>query len=174
MSIQVLGYYETDAIVAENHRLSVDLPPDMPTGRVRLTIIYDMSPPSTETLPINRDIKALLAAMPPVGEDADFARQQDYPTPKASEDAIMTVTGELLRIDFSTRQVTLLYPPTRREIDCTYLPEIEDSIVETRKGFIQVTGRFVLDEEGNPNKLMDVTRELVNFSLLAVTSRALA
>ncbi|MFZ4703567.1 MAG: hypothetical protein ACOYMG_26290 [Candidatus Methylumidiphilus sp.] len=170
MSIQVRGYYETDAIVAENHRLSVDLPPDMPTGRVRLTIIYDMSPPVTETLPINRDIKALLAAMPPVGEDADFARQQDYPTPKASEDAIMTVTGELLRIDFSTRQVTLLYPPTRREIDCTYLPEVEDSIVETRKGFIQVTGRFVLDEEGNPNKLMDVTRvEPLDLSPIHIT-----
>jgi hypothetical protein len=79
-------------------------------------------------------------------------------SPMAGEDAIMTVTGELLRIDFGARQVTILYPPTRREIVCTYLPEIEDSIVEARKEPIQVTGKFVLDADGNPLRLTDVTR----------------
>ncbi|MEI6415036.1 MAG: hypothetical protein WCP34_12360 [Pseudomonadota bacterium] len=78
--------------------------------------------------------------------------------PRVSEDTVMTVTGELQRIDFAARQVTILYPPTRREIVCTYLPDIEDSIIEARKEPIQVTGRFVLDNEGNPDKLMDVTR----------------
>jgi len=76
----------------------------------------------------------------------------------AANDAVMTVTGELLRIDFSARQVAILYPPTRREIVCTYVEEIEDSIVESRKDPIQVTGRFVLDEEGMPIRLTDVTR----------------
>lgn len=90
--------------------------------------------------------------------------------PTLSEDAIMTVTGELLRIDFAARQVAILYPPTRREIVCTYLPEIEDSIIESRKEPIQVTGRFVLDEEGSPSKLMDVSRiEPVDFSPMVVT-----
>ncbi|WP_295401591.1 hypothetical protein [uncultured Thiocystis sp.] len=76
----------------------------------------------------------------------------------STEDAVMTVTGELQRIDFATRQVTILYPPTRREIVCTYLPEIEDDLLDARKEPIQVTGRFVLDEEGNPSRLMDVSR----------------
>ncbi|NOV30049.1 hypothetical protein [Methylomonas sp. ZR1] len=82
----------------------------------------------------------------------------DYLAPKTSEDAVMTVTGELQRIDFAAHQLTILYPPTRREIVCTYLAEIEENIIESRKEPIQVTGRFVLDDTGNPIKLMDVTR----------------
>ena len=90
--------------------------------------------------------------------------------PRVPEDTLMTITGELLRIDFAARQVATLYPPTRREIVCTYLPEIEDSIVESRKEPIQVTGRFVLDEDGNPSKLMDVSRiEPIDLSPLVVT-----
>jgi hypothetical protein len=89
--------------------------------------------------------------------------------PRVPEDTVMTITGELLRIDFAARQVTILYPPTRREIVCTYLPEIEDSIIESRKEPIQVTGRFVLDEDGNPSKLMDVSRiEPIDLSPLVV------
>ena len=91
-------------------------------------------------------------------------------TPTSAEDAVMTVTGELQRIDFAARQLTILYPPTRREIVCTYLPEIEDDLLEARKEPIQVTGRFVLDEEGNPGRLMDVSRiEPLDLSPLAIT-----
>jgi hypothetical protein len=93
----------------------------------------------------------------------------DQLTPRVPEDTVMTITGELLRIDFAARQVTILYPPTRREIVCTYLPEIEDTIIESRKEPIQVTGRFVLDEAGNPSKLMDVSRiEPIDLSPLVV------
>lgn len=94
----------------------------------------------------------------------------DQLAPRLSEDTVMTITGELLRIDFAVRQVAILYPPTRREIVCTYLPEIEDSIVESRKEPIQVTGRFVLDGDGNPSKLMDVSRiEPIDLTPLVVT-----
>jgi len=88
----------------------------------------------------------------------------------AANDAVMTVTGELLRIDFSTRQVAILYPPTRREIVCTYVEELEDSIVDSRKDPIQVTGRFVLDDDGMPIRLTDVTRvEPVDLSPIVLT-----
>jgi len=83
--------------------------------------------------------------------------------------AVMTVTGELQKIDFSARLVTLIYPPTRREIQCSYLPEVEDTIVESRREPIQVTGRFVLDDDGNPLRLTDVTRiEPVDLSPIAI------
>lgn len=84
-------------------------------------------------------------------------------------DAVMTVTGELQRIDFSARLVTLIYPPTRREIQCSYLPEVEDTIIESRREPIQVTGRFVLDDDGNPLRLTDVTRiEPVDLSPMVI------
>lgn len=90
--------------------------------------------------------------------------------PDSTEDALMTVTGELQRIDFAARQVTILYPPTRREIVCIYLPEIEENLLEARKEPIQVTGRFVLDKDGNPSQLMDVSRiEPLDLSPLVIT-----
>ncbi|MCP4695439.1 MAG: hypothetical protein GY862_01120 [Gammaproteobacteria bacterium] len=71
MNTQFHAYYETKAVVPDNHRLLVDLPADMPTGQVRVAIIYDIPPPE------KRGIKALLLAMPAVGEDDDFVRRQD-------------------------------------------------------------------------------------------------
>ncbi len=74
------------------------------------------------------------------------------------QDTIMTVTGELIRIDFDKNLVTLRYPPTNRESECSYVEEIEDNIIESRRELIQVTGRFTLDAEGHPMRLVDVSR----------------
>lgn len=91
-------------------------------------------------------------------------------SPATPEDTTTTVTGELQSIDFTARQLKIIYPPTRREIVCTYLPEVEDTILESRKEPIQVTGQFVLDSDGNPIKLMDVSRvEPVDLSPLVFT-----
>lgn len=76
----------------------------------------------------------------------------------SSEDAVMTVTGELIRIYFDKRTVVLKYPPTHHEIECFYLEELEDSMIENRRQLIQVTGEFTLDADGHPTKLTDVTR----------------
>jgi hypothetical protein len=70
----------------------------------------------------------------------------------------LTVTGELIRIDFDKRLVVLRYPPTHQEIECIYLEEIEDSMIENRRQMIQVTGQFTLNADGHPIKLTDVTR----------------
>lgn len=89
--------------------------------------------------------------------------------PPETQDAVMTVTGELLKIDFGNRQITLLYPGGR-EIVCSYLPEAEELLLDSRKDKIQVTGRFVLDSQGLPTKMMDVTRiEALDLSPLVIT-----
>ncbi|MBD2518887.1 hypothetical protein H6G93_28795 [Nostoc sp. FACHB-973] len=79
-------------------------------------------------------------------------------TQDTPEDAVMTVTGELIRIDFDKRLVVLRYPPTHQEIECIYLEELEDSMIKNRRQMIQVTGQFTLDVDGHPTKLTDVTR----------------
>lgn len=73
------------------------------------------------------------------------------------EDTIMTVTGELIKIDFSTNSVSIRHPVSKREIECVYLPEIENTLIDSRRGLIQVTGQFILDDNGLPTKLTDVT-----------------
>lgn len=86
-------------------------------------------------------------------------------TEEEPRDAIMTVTGELIGIDFDQNKVQIRYTPTGRLIECVYRPEIEDTIIESRRELIQVTGQFLLDEESNPVRLTDVTRiEAVDLS----------
>ncbi len=86
-------------------------------------------------------------------------------TEEEPRDAVMTVTGELIGIDFDQNKVQIRYTPTGRLIECVYRPEIEDTIIESRREPIQVTGKFLLDEEGNPIRLTDVTRiEAVDLS----------
>jgi hypothetical protein len=98
----------------------------------------------------------------------DRILSQDTP-----EDTVMTVTGELIRIDFDKQTVVLRYPPTRREIECLYVDELEETMLENRRELIQATGQFTLDEEGNPIKLTGVIRlgaiDLSPLSLKAVS-----
>lgn len=96
----------------------------------------------------------------------DKALNQDSP-----EDTIMTVTGELIRIDFDKRTIVLRYPPTSTEIECVYVDDVEETMIESRRELVQATGRFTLDQEGNPAKLVDVTQlEPVDLSPIAVKS----
>ncbi len=83
---------------------------------------------------------------------------ESWLTRPEEQDAVMTVTGELIRIDFSKNIVTLRYPPNNRELECSYVKDIEDTIIESKRELIQITGRFILDEHGHPKSLTDVTR----------------
>jgi hypothetical protein len=85
------------------------------------------------------------------------------------ENTVMTVTGELIRIDFDKRTVVLRYPPTRTEIECVYVDELEETMLQNRRGLMQATGQFTLDEEGNPTKLTNVTQlEPVDLSPISI------
>lgn len=96
-------------------------------------------------------------------------RIDNWLTQDTPEDAVMTVTGELIRIDFDKRLVVLRYPPTHQEIECIYLEELEDSMIENRRQMIQVTGQFTLDADRHPTKLTDVTRiEPVDLSPIVI------
>jgi hypothetical protein len=74
------------------------------------------------------------------------------------ESANITVTGTLIRVDFEKNLVVLRYAPTGKEIECIYLPEVEDSIVDSRRDLIQVTGSFVVDDDGHPRRLTEVSK----------------
>ena len=68
-----------------------------------------------------------------------------------------TITGELKSIDFTQRQIKIVYPPTHRELVCTYDDAIEDLLYENRRALIQVTGRVVLDETDQPKEIHSVS-----------------
>jgi hypothetical protein len=64
-----------------------------------------------------------------------------------------------------------LYLPTHRSLDCYYLSEVEDSLLEGRRDLIEVTGRFILDREGHPERLTEVSSiQPVDLSPMALDS----
>lgn len=72
------------------------------------------------------------------------------------------VTGTLTNINFDKRIVTIIYPPTKRDMECVYDEAIEDLLIENRRDLIQVTGLIVMDDAGVPKRITNVNdiREL--------------
>lgn len=77
--------------------------------------------------------------------------------PAAQREAARVVTGELNSIDFAARKVSIFYPPTSKMLECLYEEAVEDLLYEKRRDYIQVTGRVVLDDQGEPKQIIDVT-----------------
>jgi len=76
--------------------------------------------------------------------------------PGVNESALTTVTGEVLRIDFSSRSMTLRYAPTGRSMVVVYDPAEEDDILQWRHaGALQVTGIFEVDDDAHPVGLIE-------------------
>ena len=82
---------------------------------------------------------------------------QNTLVPAAQREASRVVTGELKNIDFIERKLTIIYPPTSKELDCLYDEALEDLLFERRRDLIQVTGRVLLDDQGSPKKIIDVS-----------------
>ncbi len=89
--------------------------------------------------------------------------------PIEQREAARVVTGELKSIDFVERKVTIIYPPTSKDLVCIYEEAVEDLLYEKRRDLIQVTGRVLLDDQGAPKQIIDVTdiRDL-DLSVLAL------
>ena len=105
------------------------------------------------------------AATPDVGfpseitftpELAERARRalEDAPPPPSD---VMSVIGELLAVNFERNSLTLRHGQTRRQIECTFRPEVVDQIIQNRGNGVQVTGTFTLDDGGMPVALADVS-----------------
>lgn len=77
--------------------------------------------------------------------------------PNEQREASRVVTGELKNINFIERKLTIIYPPTNKELECIYEEALEDLLYERRRGLIQVTGRVLIGENGEPKQIIDVT-----------------
>jgi hypothetical protein len=77
--------------------------------------------------------------------------------PNEQREASRVVTGELKNINFIERKLTIIYPPTNKELECIYDEALEDLLYERRRGLIQVTGRVLIGENGEPKQIIDVT-----------------
>jgi len=70
----------------------------------------------------------------------------------------ITVTGELIKMDFEEKKVVIRHPAAKRTIECDYDEENEPRIIDQRRQLVQVTGTFKLDHEGYPTKAVSIER----------------
>ncbi len=84
--------------------------------------------------------------------------------PEVIQDS-MTVIGDLIRIDFVERAIWIKYKPNNKALRCSYDIEIESDILAERDLPIQLSGTFILDDEGFPQSLSNVYQiESVNLA----------
>ena len=91
-------------------------------------------------------------------DDSVYRSIRSYLASDAAEDATMTVTGELLRVDIEDHRLVIRYPPTRQEIPCQCDPSVLGTVLRNYDLPIQVTGLYTLDRKGHPIRLTGVTR----------------
>lgn len=84
-----------------------------------------------------------------------------------NERAVMTFTGELIAVKFDEYKLVIRHPVSNHELECTYRPELEVNLLESRRDMVQVTGEFTLDGQGQPSKLTNVSQiEAIDLSTM--------
>lgn len=129
--------------------------PDLGVRRRVLEAVKGMAPRADAgwTLDIHDSKDAVFATID--SNTAPFV--ETILVPQEDREASCIVTGELTSIDFTARKVSIIYPPTSKLLECLYQESVEDFLYEKRRNLIQVTGRVLLDDQGSPSKIIDVT-----------------
>ncbi|RYH48358.1 MAG: hypothetical protein EON54_16100 [Alcaligenaceae bacterium] len=132
-----------------------DLLPDERIRRRVLEAVKGMAPSAGQKWTVSLHDSA---DQPFATLNQDTARfVQEILIPIEQREASRVVTGELKTIDFFARSLTIIYPPTNKELICLYDDALEELLIERRRDLIQVTGRVLLDDNGEPKQLIDVT-----------------
>jgi hypothetical protein len=130
----------------------------LPDERVRrrvLEAVKGMAPRSGANWKLSLHDSADVAFADIDRDTVSFVQQTLVPIDQ--REASRVITGELTNIDFVKRVLTMIYPPTNKLLDCTYDETLEDMLYEQRRNFIQVTGRVILDEHGEPRSIFNVS-----------------
>ena len=68
----------------------------------------------------------------------------------------VTLAGELTEIDFAEHKLTLRLYRTNRALQCEYAEDLEEMLIENRRGLLQVSGLVELDDRDRPIRLTNV------------------
>lgn len=140
--------------------------PDASIRRRVLEAIKGMAPPAGAAWRLRLHDAANVTFADFDNETVSFV--QSTIVPPEEREASTVVTGELTRIDFGARKFTIIYPPNNVELECIYHDAVEELLIERRRDLVQVTGRVVLDEQGNPKRIIDVN-DIRDLDLSALT-----
>lgn len=72
------AYYEIETEILDNHQLLLSLPDNIPTGRAKVAIIYELPTiQENKIIQKKKNFAEILNAIPNVGLDSDFERKED-------------------------------------------------------------------------------------------------
>ncbi|MBK6928338.1 MAG: hypothetical protein IPH15_12620 [Comamonadaceae bacterium] len=144
-----------ERVSARNAKGLTDALPDEGIRRRVLEAVKGMAPRADAkwTLALHDATNAQFAAF----DVLTIPFVQETLVPPAQREASRVVTGELKNIDFIEHKLTIIYPPTNKELECLYDEALEDLLYERRRDLIQVTGRVLLDDQGSPKKIINVS-----------------
>ena len=77
-------------------------------------------------------------------------------TASSAAETEQSVIGYLNEIDFQKQRIRLHHPPSGCELRCPYPPEAEPTLVDCRRGLIQVVGDILLRPDGTPRRIGQV------------------
>lgn len=75
---------------------------------------------------------------------------------EAMSSTTQIVNGQLTRIDFSRHRIHMIVLGSGIEVECSYEEPLEDFLFERRRDYIQVTGRVVLNDQGQIKQMIEV------------------
>lgn len=153
------------------------LPDLSPENRARFaTCVSKLSPKNGKSWRVTIDTDKHLAVngVPEVFEfshELTESAEKVLNAPVEIPEEIMSVIGELVSVNFESNSLVVRNYATHKQIECLYRPEVVDQILQNRSGGVQVSGKFTLDDEGNPKKLTDVSSIVaVDLSRIVVSS----
>ncbi len=154
LTAKVMDRFEglADAVVHADRDRVLSLVPD---SAIRIRVLENLRsmaprPGSGWRLDLNRLDRTVRF------DDAFHAAWKRLRPRMVGEPETQTVNGNLVKIDFGARSITMAPLGMSRELDCHYDESLEDFLYENRRGPIQVTGTVILDEQNEPRKIVDV------------------
>lgn len=87
-----------------------------------------------------------------------------------SDKETQTIAGYLHEISFENNTIKLWYPPTKRQLTCSYQPEVEEMLLSHPRDLVRITGVVVVDERGHPERILDV-HNIEELDLTPITVR---
>jgi hypothetical protein len=158
-----------DAVNAQDAARVRSLLPDAVFRTSLLSSLAKMAAPKHSGIEIDlqsRDGQSLLVPAAVTEFVLQVVEQQQAPDSMAT-----TVTGRLIGIDFADRMLRLHYPPTKRELKCSYHEAVESMLLDNPREYIQVFGHVILDKNGDPDRISDVERIMeVDLSPITVSA----
>jgi len=140
------AYRFTDAVISGRHDQLHALVPEHSFRTRMLRTVGGMAPSEGDRWAV--DFSAGGQPVKRLGYDVrsqvDRLIRVDQP-PTEDEGSLI---GEVVKVDFASRIVSLRHKGTNRTINCSYSPSVEDELLDSRRDLVQVIGRFELNAQG--------------------------